>query len=114
MPVSFHEWNGTLVSNTTAAVSYLDFAVLGGTPGYAMTAADADANGTDVTYKVDGLVKGVTKTTATAFVVGDKLKVSTAGAWSKTTTSVFDGFAHAPATAAATTADVVLAPGPAA
>lgn len=108
MAVTFHDWAGTIPATLTAAVTIGSTQVIGtDTVGVAM----GEGTNTELVYKVDGLVKGLTKSTAAAFVNGDAVYFNgTAWAVATATTKVH-GIAYGAQAAASTTADIILRSG---
>lgn len=86
---------GTIASTATSSWTYLPLSTV--------------TSGNPVAVKVQGLVKGVTKSTAAAWLTGQCLNCTTAGVFAVATAlGASPACAYAPAAAADTTGDVVL------
>lgn len=106
MAVTFHDYEGTIPATLTSAVTVGDTVAIGDLVGVAM----ATGTNTELVYKIQGLVKGLTKSTAAAFVNGDAVYWN-ATAWAvATATSLVHGIAYGAQAAATTTCDVILRP----
>ena len=107
MAVTFHDFAGTIQHTNTGVVTYGAAVAIDDIVGVAMGAG----TNTELTYKVEGLCKGLTKSTAAAMAQGGNVYFN-GTAWTvATATTTVDGWAYAAATAGATTCDVVLTPG---
>ena len=104
MAVTFHDFAGTIPATLTTAVTVGDTVLIGDIVGVAMESG----TNTELTYRVGGLVKGVPKATAAAFVNGDRIYFNGTAFAVATSATATHGIAYGAKADTATTCDVIL------
>lgn len=104
MAVTFHDFADTIPATITSAVTHGSVQAIGDLIGVAM---DAGTN-VEIPYKIEGLVKGLTKSTAAAWVNGDAVYWDGTDWEVATSATKTHGYAYGAQTAGASTGDVVI------
>lgn len=107
MAITFHNFSGSMPATLTVATTAFTTYAINDLVGIAEQTKSASAENV---FRIEGLAKGVPKSTAAAWVVGDALYFNGTAFAVATATTKVHAHAYAAATAASTTGNIMLRP----